>query len=531
MKDRRTQEYAPDPLVGTVIDGRYRIREVLGEGGMGMVYAATQRDLDREVAVKIMAPEVAARATAIRRFKREAKSVGRLGHPNIVDIFDVGRLADGRPYLVMPRLTGRDLATVLDQDGPVPIERAVALLKGPAAALDLMHSKGIVHRDIKPENLMLHTCLNGEEIVKLLDFGLVDFTSRDLTRLTTEGMVSGTPHYVSPEGAMGRRVDGRSDVYALSVVLFELVTGRVPIDGLSAVKVLRRKTREEPPSLASRGVIVPVAVERAIARGLARRREDRYELAGAMFDDLARALDAADDGATELDLPLPALEPATSPPSPETEPELEALEEDSEPSGPDGESVDALPMRSYPAAFAAAVALAVFFGVVAVWALSRTPEVDPPAPEAAPAPAPAADGDPEPAPAAPSAESTLATGVDPPPAHEVTQTRPAPRPGVAPSPARAASAPTPDGAVAAAHTRAGTRALFEGLAPAAVNEFRAATLADPTHAPAWRGLGLANQRLGRPAEARLAFERYLALRPGARDAAEIRRRLAHLADR
>jgi len=530
MGDVRTQEYGPDPLVGTTIDGRYRVREILGEGGMGMVYSATQRDLDREVAVKVMAPEAANQATAIRRFKREAKSVTRLGHPNIVDVYDVGRLPDGRPYLVMQRLMGRDLATVLDEDGPPPIARVVELLRGPASALDLMHDHGIVHRDIKPENLMIHRCANGEEIVKLLDFGLIDFTSRDLTRLTRDGMVLGTPHYVSPEGAMGRRVDGRADVYALAVVAFELITGNVPIDGLSAVNVLRRKTREEPPTLGSRGVLVSDEVERVMARGLARRRGDRYPRAGEMLEALARAVE--DGSVLDPIAGLPPTEPEQMVPQWALDPPPEHAEPDVE-----DEPVDGPPMRAFPIVLGIVVALALALGLGALLAFDAD---DAPSEVARPTAGAAAPGA-EPGPAA---VAEIAEGVLIPPDVRPRDRPPdpaAPAPGrrrarrtapAAPAPPNdPLAAPAPDRAAAERHTRAGTQALLEGLAPAAVDRFRAAILAAPDHAPAWRGLGLANQRLGRPAEARLAFERYLSIEPEARDAEAIRLRLARLGDR
>src|SRR5215510_1311557 len=180
---------AEDSLIGSRIDGRYTVHRVLGAGGMGVVYEGVHDELGRSVAIKVLNAAWASDRTAVERFLREARTASSFSHGNIVDVTDLGRLPDGRPYLVMPRIVGVDLATLLAETGPQPAKRVGSLLSGVAAALDLVHAKGFVHRDIKPENMMYVVREDGSETVMLLDFGIAAAMMSSGPRLTRQGAI------------------------------------------------------------------------------------------------------------------------------------------------------------------------------------------------------------------------------------------------------------------------------------------------------------------------------------------------------
>jgi serine/threonine-protein kinase len=192
--ERATQDQLEraDPLIGTEIASRYRIVGRLGEGGMGVVYEGVHEALGRSVAIKILRPAWASDSEAIERFFREARTAAGLGHPNICDVYDLGRLENERPYMVMPKLEGNDLGKLVQEGGPIPPARVLELLRGPASALDTLHKRGLVHRDLKPENLVLGTLEDGQEIVRLVDFGLATLADGRDSRLTREGFVCET---------------------------------------------------------------------------------------------------------------------------------------------------------------------------------------------------------------------------------------------------------------------------------------------------------------------------------------------------
>ncbi|MGE0791228.1 MAG: protein kinase [Sandaracinaceae bacterium] len=559
--DEDAIDFGTDPLIGVEVGNRYRIDSVLGAGGMGVVYAATQVEIERAVAIKVMR---IVEPTALERFRREAVTIGKLGHPNIIDLYDVGRLADGRPYMVMPRIEGENLGEILENDRRLsPIEVA-ELLAGPASALDAMHKRGFVHRDIKPENLMIERRDDTQPRVLLLDFGLAQMTEAGAkNRLTREGIVAGTPHYMSPETAFGQQATPRSDVYSLAAVAFELMVGEAPFDDDNPVQVLVLKVHSEPPTLRSRGVHVNDAIEEVMAAGLAREPENRYPTAGAFVEALRVAserrgvADAVTDPARAPDPSDTPLEGSEPPPPP---PALERA-----PSSMSSPRIAGLnrPRRGVVAAMViaalAVIALLAWMG----WRSSSRVDTPPEPPQpiatgpsvdepvaadeeepavASPAPEPPAPA-PPPLPTTPvratEADTTLVASTpaagrrrhaDAEATHAAPSTAPTPGSTAAAPPreAGAAGAPDPDRELARARTEEGTRALMAGLLPRAVDRFRAATLAAPHYAPAWRGLGLANERMSRGAEARRAYTRYLALAPSASDAAAIRARLGEL---
>ena len=285
---------AEDALIGSRIDGRYTLHRVLGQGGMGVVYEGVHDELGRAVAIKVLNAAWATDRTAVERFLREARTASSFSHSNIVDVSDLGRLTDGRPYLVMPKISGTDLATLLAENGPQPAKRVAALLAGVASALDLVHAKGFVHRDIKPENLMYVVREDGSETVMLLDFGIAAAVMSSGPRLTRQGAIFGTPHYLPPEVCTGERCDARGDVYSLAAVAFELITGSLPFGAEDIMQLMAQKVSFDAPTLAEvTGTAFPPELEQVIATGLARDPRFRYPSASAFVSALRAATHSA----------------------------------------------------------------------------------------------------------------------------------------------------------------------------------------------------------------------------------------------
>jgi serine/threonine protein kinase len=249
--------------------GRYLLRDLLGRGGMASVYLAWDTVLERPVAIKTMRSEMSREDAFRERFKREAQSVAKLTHTNIVSVFDTGEdVVDGDPvpYIVMEYVQGRPLRDLLEEDkarfGAMPAERALAITADVLAALDISHEMGLVHRDIKPGNVMI----TKRGVVKVMDFGIARAMQSGVTAMTQTGMVVGTPQYLSPEQALGRAVDARADLYSVGVMLFELLTGRLPFDAESALAVAYAHVQEEPPAPSSINASVPPAIDAMVAR-------------------------------------------------------------------------------------------------------------------------------------------------------------------------------------------------------------------------------------------------------------------------
>jgi serine/threonine-protein kinase len=243
---------AIDPLVGTTIAGRYRVERLLGSGGMGAVYRAEHVHMRKAVALKVLHREFLGVNEVVARFEREAIAAGRIEHPNVAPATDFGKLEDGSFYLVLEYIDGKSLRALIGE-GPLPWERAVAIARQVASALVAAHAAGIVHRDLKPDNVMLVPQADGSERVKVLDFGIARVTltdaPRDATHLTKVGAVMGTMAYMSPEQALGEDVDERTDLYALGVIVHEMITGKVPFDAPTAAQILAKQITEVPPAL------------------------------------------------------------------------------------------------------------------------------------------------------------------------------------------------------------------------------------------------------------------------------------------
>ncbi len=281
-----------DRWIGRVVDGRYRVITRIGVGGMGVVYRVEHERLGKMAAMKVLAPDVAAKDEMVQRFKLEAQAVSRLNHPNIVQTFDFGQF-EGSLFLVMEHVRGEDLAAVLKREGPLEFARAAKLFVEACSALTEAHDHGIIHRDLKPENLMVHRRRDGSEQVKVLDFGLAKLRERDESAsITTGKQVLGTPYYMSPEQVRGELLDPRADVYSLGATLYRVLTGAPPFHAPSPLAVLSKHLTDPvvPPRtrVPERGL--PPEADEIVMRAMAKNVEERYSSAAALQRDLEKAL-------------------------------------------------------------------------------------------------------------------------------------------------------------------------------------------------------------------------------------------------
>ena len=572
-----TLEGAEDALIGAVVGGRYRIDAPLGQGGMGAVYRATHVELNRSVAVKVLMTELVSNETAVDRFLREARICASIGHPNVIDIYDLGRLPDGRPYLVMELLEGRTVGGALLEERRFAPSRVAWLVNEVSAALTAVHRRGVIHRDIKPDNLFLITREDGTEGVKVLDFGLVGLTMPGPgdKRLTRAGAIFGTPGYMAPEAASSAPQDARADLYALAVTTMECLTGALPFEDANPLIVLTKKLGPAIPRLSEVSELrFPAEVEDVVARGMAPVPADRQPSVAAFAEELAAAIakmEGTADGASDsgsyssmpssqirlrtvpLDQPMVAeREPSPARPQPiQTQPSQANVE-------------SAKPSRT---GLYAALAVVALVAIVAAWALFAASSGDDPQlagvagepaqPNANDGANPVADTaavpTTEPAageqgvaatdPGSAAAKADTDSGVAAP---DTTDSQPAQPPTRAESPrprrhqptsatdvpaatmesAHANSeAPASDTPSAADLTREGTTALAHGRIGEAVADYRLATRISPRYGPAWRALGVALERLGQAREAASAYRRYLTLAPNASDAELVRTRI------
>ncbi|MEU9184831.1 protein kinase [Streptomyces sp. NPDC048484] len=283
----------------SVAGGRYQLRDLLGEGGMASVHLAYDSVLDRQVAIKTLHTELGREQAFRERFRREAQSVAKLTHTNIVSVFDTGEdtLLDSdsgagpgapTPYIVMEYVEGRPLGSVLDQDitqhGAMPADKALKITADVLAALEISHEMGLVHRDIKPGNVMM----TKRGVVKVMDFGIARAMQSGVTSMTQTGMVVGTPQYLSPEQALGRGVDARSDLYSVGIMLFQLVTGRLPFEADSPLAIAYAHVQETPVLASSVNRSLPPAVDALITRALKKNPNERFVNAESMRDECLR---------------------------------------------------------------------------------------------------------------------------------------------------------------------------------------------------------------------------------------------------
>jgi serine/threonine-protein kinase len=273
-------------LIGTVMDGRYRIEQRIGEGGMGLVYRATHVVLKKPFALKVIRGDRAADDNVVQRFVREARAASGIGHPNIVNINDFGTTEDGSLYLAMEFLDGVTLSEAM-QSGPIPYARALEIFIQIAGALEAAHAQGIVHRDLKPENIMVMRAGKQHEFVKVLDFGIAKVKNA-AAKITHTGLVFGTPHYMSPEQAAGQPVDHRSDIYSLGVIMYQVLAGALPFAAESLMALMTKHMFEPAPSLRESGHAVPATLDAIVGRCLQKKPELRHASMRELESDLRR---------------------------------------------------------------------------------------------------------------------------------------------------------------------------------------------------------------------------------------------------
>jgi eukaryotic-like serine/threonine-protein kinase len=302
-----------DPFIGReILNGQFQILQKIGTGGMGSVYKALQPAMNRMVGVKILHPKLTNRKDLVARFRREARAMSHLTHPNTVKVFLYGELEDGSLYIIMEFLDGKNMNQTVRAEGPMPMERGLPILMQVCSALEEAHRAGIIHRDLKPENIFL--CQQGglKDYAKVLDFGLAKVTEREMRPgsiiLTQEGMVFGTPEFMSPEQAQGKVLTPASDIYSLATILYEALTGKLPFEAKTAMDFLSHHVSHKPILLSERvaGRTFPPLLDQIISRALAKKPEERFASAA----DFGAAMQAVLQGRTDLPEGLTAQESA-----------------------------------------------------------------------------------------------------------------------------------------------------------------------------------------------------------------------------
>ena len=290
--EEATDKFDARALVGSTIAGRYRVESLLGEGGMGAVYLVYHTGIRKQLALKLLWPKLMRIPSVVARFEREGMAAAHLDHPNIAAASDFGRTEDGRFYLALEYIDGKELRKAIeDADGPMPPGRALFIARQIASALVRAHALGIVHRDLKPENIMLVQRDGHKDFVKVLDFGLAllsrhisddaaeEHRAKTARKITEQGEIFGTPAYMAPEQTIGGLMDIRTDLYALGVILYELLTGLRPFSGNSSSALIQQHLAVPPPPMKdrARAAKVPADLEALVQRLLAKEPEDRFQ--------------------------------------------------------------------------------------------------------------------------------------------------------------------------------------------------------------------------------------------------------------
>ncbi|HEY1587199.1 MAG TPA: protein kinase, partial [Polyangia bacterium] len=302
VKDPQAQK---TDLVGQILADRYRVVRLIGEGGMGQVYEAQHVNINKRFALKLLRPEIVSNGEAVARFRQEAWSASSIGHENIIEIEDFATLPSGAVYLAMEFLDGQALADRMRQEPALTFGEALDIMLQVSSGLAAAHDKGIVHRDMKPENIFLAQKY-GRPLVKILDFGIAKVSGAEGNRsLTRTGTIFGTPHYMSPEQALGKTLDHRADVYSVGVIMYELFTGKVPFEAESFMGILTKHitTQPMPPRQLAPERQIPVEIEAVILRALAKEAEDRHQSMAELSAELATI---ASELAPEVLMPRPS---------------------------------------------------------------------------------------------------------------------------------------------------------------------------------------------------------------------------------
>ena len=305
---------AADPMVGSILGGRYRIVKLLGEGGMGAVYVGEQQmgTKVRKVAVKTLHPHLSKDPKVKARFQREVGTIAELEHPNTIQVYDFGTTDEGLLYLVMEFVDGTNVADILEKNGAMDIGRVEKIMTQVCGSLEEAHSRGIVHRDLKPENVVLTERAGTKDFVKVLDFGIAKRSNEEdkqEQKLTQQGMVLGTPPYMSPEQFTGQPIDKRSDIYSLGVMMYEMICGRLPFDANTAWEWATQHMTVPPHALEStpNGAKVPPRMKAAIMKALEKNKENRWSSVREFADAFAADAPASVSGANLAPL-VPAVE-------------------------------------------------------------------------------------------------------------------------------------------------------------------------------------------------------------------------------
>lgn len=280
-------EYDVTQLDGEVIGGNFRLAEAIGRGSMGTIYRAEQLSLGKRVVLKILHTHLMDKALQKERFEQEARAASMLAHPNVIQVIDFGRCASGAPYIAMEYVPGRDLCELLYQDFPIDYVRIIKIATQICCALDEAHANGVLHRDLKPENIMVSNRRNMRDFVKVLDFGIAKLLGMNQVK-TMAGMVCGTPEYMSPEQARGETLDGRSDLYALGILLYQLLTRRLPFTGPTPIATVTKQLEEAPIKPSQHVPDIPDELEALVMALLEKDREARPQSALEVAGELER---------------------------------------------------------------------------------------------------------------------------------------------------------------------------------------------------------------------------------------------------
>jgi serine/threonine protein kinase len=306
---------------GRVIDERYEIIDPIGYGGMGIVFRALHVELNRRVALKILNPDLVADPTALGRFRREARALGAISHPNAVSVMDFGVTDDGLAFLVMELLEGRTLRDIVTE-APLTQHRAARIMTQVCGAVAEAHRCGVIHRDLKPDNIMLVGPDGEAETAKVLDFGIAKLrsSSKISARLTAHDTVVGTPHYMAPEACEHGEFTPATDVYALAIILYEMLTGLAPFDGANALDVAVRQVNDAPPPLRTHRQDVSDAIEAVVMRSLSKAPTDRHASAVDLAEAFASAVRAAENRSAYTTVEIvrpaaPSIQPVADVPS------------------------------------------------------------------------------------------------------------------------------------------------------------------------------------------------------------------------
>ncbi|MBI4854789.1 MAG: serine/threonine protein kinase [Acidobacteria bacterium] len=299
MSNSATKNYYDD-LIGKEING-YLIEKKLGEGGMGAVFKATKIADNSLIALKVISPMLLVNSRFVKRFQREAKVGKALAHPNIIQVLEYGETENGLLFMAMEFVNGETLKAELIKEGKLSINRISEILRQLCEAMDSAHKRGILHRDLKPENIMIAKDPSGKEILKLADFGLVKLTQPDgeITKgaaLTEVGEIFGTPHFMSPEQIMGQPVGASADIYSLGVMLYQMMTGKIPLEGTDVRNLLVTKISQDIPPPSKKFSFVSQAYDNLFKTVLARDPEDRYKSAGEFYQAFQKITDMIEKG-------------------------------------------------------------------------------------------------------------------------------------------------------------------------------------------------------------------------------------------